>query len=122
MKHFIQTNDEIQFDALVYLTAECNYGGRVTDRFDRRLITALLSTYYFTGTVKNEDYKFCADQAYYAPNEASYDSYIDYIRNLPNDTVPEVFGLHLNANISKDYKETHQLFDDILLSLPRQVF
>ena len=38
--------DIIPFDALKYLTAECNYGGRVTDDKDRRLITTLLEDYY----------------------------------------------------------------------------
>lgn len=37
---------EIPFDALKYLTAECNYGGRVTDDKDRRLIVTLLDQYY----------------------------------------------------------------------------
>jgi len=36
----------IPFDALKYLTAECNYGGRVTDDKDRRLIVTLLEDYY----------------------------------------------------------------------------
>ena len=46
LKMFLDEADPslgIPFDALKYLTAECNYGGRVTDDKDRRLITTLLN-------------------------------------------------------------------------------
>lgn len=46
----------IAFDALNYLAAECNYGGRVTDDKDRRLIKTLLLDYYNLQTVENPDY------------------------------------------------------------------
>lgn len=53
--------------------------------------------------------------------EASYDDYVEYIRNLPLVAHPEVFGLDANANITRDYQETQMLFNGILLTLPREV-
>ena len=57
----------IPFDALKYLTAECNYGGRVTDDKDRRLIVTLLEDYYCIDEVDNDNYKFANDKIYSAP-------------------------------------------------------
>lgn len=36
----------IPFETLSYLTGECNYGGRVTEDNDRRLIETLLADFY----------------------------------------------------------------------------
>lgn len=47
-------------------------------------------------------------------------SYIEYLRSLPITTHPEVFGLHENADITKDNQETNQLFSGVLLTLPRE--
>jgi len=37
--------DEIPWETLTYSIAEANYGGRVTDPMDRRLIKVILKTF-----------------------------------------------------------------------------
>ncbi|CAH8660135.1 unnamed protein product [Schistosoma rodhaini] len=57
MKMFLDQYDEIPFEALTYLTGECNYGGRVTDDKDRRLLISLLGIFYNKRIIEEENYK-----------------------------------------------------------------
>ncbi|XP_027629546.1 dynein heavy chain 3, axonemal [Tupaia chinensis] len=116
---FLNEYKEVPFDALTYLTGECNYGGRVTDDKDRRLLLSLLSTFYCK-EIEQDQYYLAPGDTYYIPPHGSYQSYIDYLRTLPITAHPEVFGLHENADITKDNQETNQLFQGVLLTLPRQ--
>lgn len=45
-----------------------------------------------------------------------YDSYVDFIKELPMSQAPEVFGMDANVDISKELQETKVLFDSILLT------
>ena len=98
LKIFLDDWEEITWDALFYVTDHINYGGRVTDDWDRRYLLSLLKKYY-TADVLEDGYKFSTSGIYYAPTNGNIDSYKEYIDSLPLVDEPEVFGLHENANI-----------------------
>ena len=74
----LNENEEIPWSALKYMVAEANYGGRVTDDKDRRLISTILETFY-SDKVLDDDYKFSESGIYYAPPEGNLHSYVEYI-------------------------------------------
>ena len=90
--------------ALSYLTGECNYGGRVTDAHDRRTLSSILSIFY-TPQIFEPNYKFSPSGLYCPPPNTDYQGYLDAIKQLPSADEPEVFGLHANADITKDQQE-----------------
>jgi dynein heavy chain len=58
--------DFVPYKVLNYLGAEINYGGRVTDDKDVRLITTILKGYICDDAMKN-DYKFSQSGVYFSP-------------------------------------------------------
>lgn len=54
LKMFLKQYQSIPFEGHVYLTGECNYGGRVTDDKDRRLLMSLLQMVYNEQAVEVE--------------------------------------------------------------------
>ncbi|KAJ1560358.1 Dynein heavy chain 7, axonemal [Cladochytrium tenue] len=94
LQMFMDEYAEIPFKALVYLTGECNYGGRVTDDWDRRTLMNILSTFY-------------------CPAVEKYQDYLAYIKQLPLNQEPEVFGVHDNSDIAKQFADTKNMLGSI---------
>ncbi|XP_025190774.1 dynein heavy chain 7, axonemal [Melanaphis sacchari] len=111
LQMYINEFDEVPFDAITYLTGECNYGGRITDDWDRRTMNTILNKFCCSQVVENPYYLFCdVDQKYGIPFRSNYHDFIKQIEEIPVDHSPEVFGLHSNSGIIRDLQVTTLLF------------
>jgi dynein heavy chain len=109
---------EIPWDALRYVTGQINYGGRVTDDWDRRCLMAILGKYY-TPSVLDDSYKFSESGLYFSPAVGPLDSFKEYVNSLPLNDPPEIFGMHNNANIANQQAETDIMIKTALSLQPR---
>ena len=76
---FINQYDKAPIKVLLFLGASINYGGRVTDDKDKRLISTILMTYICQEVLENPDYKYSPSGLYYAPVYETQSEYMDYI-------------------------------------------
>lgn len=117
---YLQEYEETPWDALKYLIAGINYGGHVTDDYDRRLMLTYINDFFCESCLTQPFFKLSSLPTYYIPKDGLLSSYKEYVSMLPNMDHPEAFGQHPNADITSQIQETRLLFD-ILLSLQPQV-
>ncbi|XP_048588102.1 dynein axonemal heavy chain 2 isoform X2 [Nematostella vectensis] len=117
---YLDEYEETPWDALKYLVAGVNYGGHVTDDFDRRLLHSYINEMFNDQAIQTPYYKLSSLPTYYVPKDGPLSTYREYISMLPNVDHPEAFGQHPNADIASQIIETRTLFDT-LLSLQPQV-
>lgn len=61
-------------------------------------------------------YKLSESGIYKTPQPAGYEKYLKIIDALPLITMPEAFGLHANADITKDTNGTVLILNSLLLA------
>ena len=89
LHYFIEHYQTVPFTALKYLIGECNYGGRVTELQDNRVISALLED-LLDDKVLEHGYSFLAHgMSYVLPSgDNPFHTYIDKINNMPTSEYP----------------------------------
>ena len=100
LKAYLDAYEDTPWDALKYLISEANYGGRVTDEIDRRVLAGYLNQYFCEDALNIPNYPLSSLKEYYIPPEGPLQTYRDYIQTLPTTDRPEAFGQHPNADIS----------------------
>ena len=79
------------------MLGEVQYGGRVTDDFDKRLLNTFTSL-WFGDPLLHGNFEFY--KGYKAPTARGLTLINENINNLPLVDSPQVFGLHPNADIT----------------------
>jgi dynein heavy chain len=119
LKMFLNEYRDIPFKVLNYTVAHINYGGRVTDDWDRRLMVNILSDFY-SASCLNVGYKYSLScEKYSQPPVSNLVSYRAFIKVLPLNEPTDLFSLHSNAKITFAQKETFEMFDTLVALMPR---
>uniref|UniRef100_A0A4W3IMR6 Dynein axonemal heavy chain 1 n=1 Tax=Callorhinchus milii TaxID=7868 RepID=A0A4W3IMR6_CALMI len=119
LKMFLEEYTELPYKVLKYTAGEINYGGRVTDDWDRRCIMNILEDFY-TPDVLEENFSYSESGIYKQISTATdLEGYLNYMKSLPINDTPEMFGLHENANITFAQNETFSLLNTILQLQPK---
>ena len=87
----------VNWTCIKYMIGEVQYGGRVTDDYDKRLLNTYCKVWFNEGMF---DSKFLFFKNYPNPKCNKINEYKDFITALPAADTPEIFGLHGNADIT----------------------
>jgi len=106
---------DVPYTAIRHLIAGVNYGGRITDDRDQRLMDAIVDRYFCKDLAEKKDPFLLASDAYVRPDCESKQDFIDYAAALPFADTPDIFGLHENARVMRQQQEANCLLANFLL-------
>ena len=92
LHYFLDRYEYVPFNALKYLIGQCNYGGRVTESADQRVLMALLED-FLSDKVLEPDYAYCDDDTVgslykFPQGDDGYHVHIEKINNMPTEELP----------------------------------
>uniref|UniRef100_H2YUI8 AAA+ ATPase domain-containing protein n=1 Tax=Ciona savignyi TaxID=51511 RepID=H2YUI8_CIOSA len=107
----------IQWSTVRYMIGgEVQYGGRVTDDYDKHLLNTFAAVWFHEQMFTDA---FCFYIGYKIPTFKTTKEVMDAIDTLPLTDTPEVFGLHMNADITYQTNSATAILDTILNIQPK---
>eukprot|EP00118_Oscarella_pearsei_P013119 m.101516 g.101516 ORF g.101516 m.101516 type:complete len:4701 (+) comp37133_c1_seq2:73-14175(+) len=106
----------VSWSTVRYMIGEVQYGGKVTDDYDKRLLNTF-SKVWFGEHMFQPSFNFY--KGYPIPKCNNQTQFLDYIEQLPLVDTPEAFGLHPNADITYQSNTAQTILDTILKIQPK---
>jgi len=109
----------LQWGTIQFMISQVQYGGKITDDLDRVLMDTYCAS-YFQQPCMDPNYKFY--EGYPIPNgpgSAEIDFWRAELKKLPEVDTPELFGMHVNADITCRNKQTNELIGTIIDTQPK---
>jgi dynein heavy chain len=82
--------------------------------WDKRSISSILRR-FFMPEILIDAFPLASTGAYLSPPASTLDDIREYIKGLPTEDHPEIFGLHANAAITFQQKETRSFINSVMI-------
>lgn len=135
----------MQWEALRFLVSDINYGGKITDPFDQKLLGKYCEEFFREELIQVKDFELTKDKSltvYRVPSDPTDDNekprggrnapqtrqtvaevkafYYDYVTEFFDSIdIPQIFGQHINAEVSSQIADTNRLIDSLLALQPK---
>lgn len=106
----------ISWSTVRYMLGEVQYGGRVTDDFDKRLLNTFAKVWFFN-RMFDESFEFYS--GYKILKFKNQEEYLDPIDGMAEVDPPQVYGLHSNANITYETNMASDILNTIQSVQPK---
>ncbi|XP_052872308.1 dynein axonemal heavy chain 8 [Anopheles cruzii] len=107
----------ISWKTLRYMLGEVQYGGRVTDDYDKRLLNTFARV-WFSDALFEDTFRFYKD--YRVVRFKTLEEYLEEIETMALVDPPQVYGLHSNADITYQSNTTQVILETILSIQPKE--
>ncbi|XP_015117111.1 dynein heavy chain 5, axonemal [Diachasma alloeum] len=106
----------LSWQTIRYMIGEVQYGGRVTDDYDKRLLNTFTKV-WFADTLFNEDFVFY--KGYTVLSFKNVAEYLSAIDSMPSVDPPQIYGLHRNADITYQSRIIQDVLDTVISIQPK---
>lgn len=109
----------ISWNTVRYMLGEVQYGGRVTDDYDKRLLNTFAKVWFSDRMFDDEFAFYNGPQPYRIMKYKMQEDYLAEISQMNVVDNPQVYGLHANADITYQTNTTRDILNTIISVQPK---